>query len=368
LMTYLHLLMNKLDTNTLFGVRFGIRDQILLLRRLALYLRSGISLPVGLGFISEDTQNRSTQFVLKTIETTVATGAPLSKGFAKFPRQCSPFVIGFIQAGEIGGALPESLEHLANVLEKNSSLRKKIVSALIYPIVILISTISMAGFLTLFIFPKILPVLEGFHTRLPLATRLLMKIDTILTRNWILIGIICLTLGTAFCISLRYSVLRYMYEKAFGYLPLFGTLYRYYALSTLLHVLGLLLRSGIHIIPALVLVRTVVPGTQYASALYIIQEDVSKGRRFSTALKRHQKLFPSLVAQMIAAGEDTGTLRQNLESLARMYEEELDDLTRNLTILIEPILMVGMGCMVGFVALAIITPIYQVTQNITVQS
>ena len=349
-------------------VRFGLTQQILLLKRLALYLHSGISLTRGLGFIAEDTRNPSALFVLKVIEETVARGEPLSHGFAQFPRQLDSFVTGFIEAGEVGGALPETLERLADILDKQRLLRKKIVAAFIYPAVIMLGTISMAAFLTLFIFPKILPVLQGFHTTLPFATRVLMAIDSLLTHDWLLLGALIIVLIIAIGISFRQPLFRYRYEQLLIRIPLIGTLYRDYALSTMLHVLALLLHGGIRIIPALVLVRTVVPGTHYSKAISEIELRVAEGQRLSFALKQHPRLFPPVVAQMIAAGESTGTLRENLDSLARLYEEELDDLTKNLTVLIEPVLMIGMGLMVGFVALAIITPIYQVTQNLNVHS
>jgi type IV pilus assembly protein PilC len=347
-------------------LRFGVMPQILLLKRLALYLHSGISLPRGLGFIAEDTRDRSALFILEHLESTVARGEPLSRGFSQFPKQFDPFITGFVEAGEASGALPETLERLAEILEKRRSLSKKIVSAFVYPIVILVGTISMATFLTLFIFPKILPVLQGFHTKLPFATRLLITVDSLLAHDWLEFGtVLALAIvGTIFGSRLR--IVRYRYEQLLIRIPLLGTLYRDYALSTLLHVLALLLNGGIRIIPAIVLVRAIVPGIQYKDALLSIERDVAEGQRLSFALKKYSRLFPPIVTQMIAAGEATGTLRENLDSLAHIYEEELEDLTKNLTVLIEPALMLCMGLLVGFVALAIITPIYQVTQNLNI--
>ena len=343
-------------------------SQTLLFKRIALYLHSGISLPRGLGFIIEDTHNRLALTILRSIEESVARGEPLSQGFSKFPRQFDSFVTGFIEAGEAGGALPETLERLAEILDNRRVLRKKIVAALIYPAIIMLGTIGMAGFLTFFIFPKILPVLQGFHTKLPFATRLLVTIDSFLTHQWLLLIGVAIVSGIAVGVSYRQRIVRLRCEQFFIRIPLFGNLYRNYALSTLLHVLALLLHGGIRIIPALVLVRTMVPGIQYKESLVKIESRVAEGKQISVAFKEFPRLYPSIVTQMIAAGEATGTLRENLASLAQMYEEELDDLTRNLTVLIEPVLMICMGLLVGFVALAIITPIYQVTQNLNVSA
>lgn len=349
-------------------LRLNPTQRILILRRLALYLRAGISLPRALGYIGEDTREASLIFILRKIETVIQSGAPLSQAFGRFPKQFDLFTVGFVAAGEAGGALPETLDRLADIFDKRQSLRRKIVAALVYPSIVMVGTFGMAAFLTLFIFPKILPVLQGFHTKLPFTTRTLIVIDVLFAKHGLIIATAIILAIILFATSLRYQFFVRRYEWCFIHIPLLGFLYKDYALSTALHVLSLLLHGGVRIIPALTLIRSVAPGFHYREALEQVEERVANGQRLSVSLSEHQNLFPPLVSQLVAVGEATGTLQENLATLARLYEENLDDITRNLTVLIEPILMMVMGLMVGFVALAIITPIYQVTQSINIQS
>jgi type IV pilus assembly protein PilC len=165
---------------------------------------------------------------------------------------------------------------------------------------------------------------------------------------------------------MRVSRVRLLFEELLMRLPIFSLLFQNYAISIFSRTLALQLEGGIRIVTALELTYAAVPGALYKKAITEVRESIMQGQRFSLALKAHKKLFPPLVCQMIAAGETTGTLSKNLQALAEMYESDLDTVAKNLTVLIEPVLMVCMGCVVGFIALAIITPIYAVTQNLSV--
>jgi type II secretory pathway component PulF len=347
--------------------RFGIREQILFSKRLALYLRSGIPISRAITFIIEDSSSPSTTHILKEIEHSISAGLPLSQALAQFPKCFSSFTTGFISTGEASGTLAETLDRLATVLSKRASLTRKILSALAYPLLVLCGTIAVALFLTLFIFPKIIPVLKGFHTTLPLSTRLLIGIDQIFAHDWLVILIICALVVGGMVMGLRKPKVQLFFERGLLLMPLFSQLYQYYAVSTFTRTLSIQLKGGVRIMSALVLVRTAMPGKLYPEALHLLEAQLSEGQRLSAILRQQSRLFPPLVCQMVAAGETTGTLSANLESLADTYEESLDELAKNLTVLVEPLLMVCMGFVVGFVALAIITPIYQVTQNLTVQ-
>jgi type IV pilus assembly protein PilC len=348
-------------------LRFSIGQQALFTRRLSLYLHSGIPISHALAFIRDDATSKSITHILTILGETVASGIPLSEGLRKFPKQFSAFTVGFVQAGEASGTLSGTLARLGVVLAKREALRRKLLSALAYPALILCGTLGITLFLTLFIFPKIVPVLEGFRTKLPFTTRTLIAINNLCTHNWLYIFLGLFGIGITAISALRFTGVRKFQERVLLRIPLLSALYRYYVLATFSRSLALQLKGGIRILPALALIQESLPGTIYPQALVAITDEVRQGHRLSKALREHSKLFPSLTWQMVAAGEITGTLSANLELLADTYEETLDDLTKNLTVLIEPALMVCMGFMVGFVALAIITPIYAVTQNLNVK-
>jgi type IV pilus assembly protein PilC len=340
-------------------------QKTLLFRRLALYLNAGVPIVLALSFITEDTVSKKSREILKALEKSVATGQPLSAGLMQFPKQFDQFTVGFVYIGETSGNLSETLERLAVALHKRNVLTHKIISALAYPALVLCGTIGITLFLILCIFPKILPVLRSFRTELPFTTQLLISATSFIQNEWwVLLLVIALSVVLGFT-AYRYPRVQTFSERVFLGVPIFGSLFQFYSIALFARTMSLQLKGGVRILPALELVRSSLPGRLYGQALITIEVDIAQGRRFSTALRVHDTLFPILCCQMIAAGEATGTLSANLEVISDLYEESLDELTKNLTTLIEPALMVVMGFVVGFVALAIITPIYAVTQNLS---
>ncbi len=347
-------------------LHFNSQQQILFTRRLALYLHSGIPIARALGHLQEDVPSPSAAHIFAAIEQIIAMGLPLSQGLSTFPQIFDSFVVGFIRTGEASGTLPETLERLALHLQKRNSLRGKLRSALIYPTVVLLGTVAVSVFLAVFIFPKIIPLLQGFHTTLPLPARVLVSINSLIVQRGTVLLIISGGIILFFFFIRKNAYVRRFSESVRMRIPLIGLLYVYYSLATFTRTVSVQLTGGIRIIASIELAREALSGILYQDALIEIENRITQGQRFSTALRLYPKLFPPLVYQMVAAGEATGTLSANLSSLAVLYEDNLDELTRNLTVLVEPVLMVVMGCIVGFIALAIITPVYQITQSLSV--
>jgi type II secretory pathway component PulF len=340
-------------------------EKILFFRRLALYLNSGVSIIQALSFIAADAKQIKIKQILLAIEHTVAAGLPLSAGLSKFPKQFDAFSVGFVYMGEISGNLSESLERLSIATHRRDSLRKKILGALAYPALILFGTVCITLFLICFIFPKIIPILKSFKTPLPITTQILISLTDFLKHAWPELFLALIAIISLGILSVRFVKIRRGIERVTFHIPIFADLFQYYALAVFLRTLSLQLRGGVRILPALELVRVTMPGVSYMEAIIVIENQITQGHRFSSALQHMPALFPSVIYQMIGAGETTGTLVENLETLANMYEENLDELSKALTVLIEPVLMIVMGLIVGFVALAIITPIYALTQNLS---
>jgi type II secretory pathway component PulF len=342
-------------------------EKILFFRRLALYLNSGVPIVQAISFIITDSKLTSTKQTLLTIERTISSGLPLSAGLSKFPKHFDAFCIGFVYIGEISGNLSETLERLAIALHKREALRRKVLSALAYPGLIFFGTICITVFLTFFIFPKILPVLRSFRTTLPVTTQVLIFLNDFIKRSWIEVVLVVCLMSAAAVFGMKFKKIIRRVERLSFRIPLFSDLLTFYVMAIFSRTLSLQLRGGVRILPALELVRITVPGICYAEAIVTIEHTITQGQRFSLALRQLPDLFPSIVYQMIGAGEETGTLNENLEALADLYEENLEELAKVLTTLIEPVLLVCMGFAVGFVALAIITPIYALTQNLSVK-
>jgi type IV pilus assembly protein PilC len=350
-----------------FFITMPLKEKISFFKRLSLYMHSGVSIPIAFKYLQESAIKKSDIYVYLRIEEKILLGNPLSTGLEQFSKIFDSFCIGFIQAGEKSGFLSETLEQLAQILSKRATLRKKVVSAMIYPIIVLLSTIILTAFLTFFIFPKILPVFKGLKTQLPWSTRVLIYINATFTKDWIVILASCAIIIIICVLLLKIEKVVSVLENLLIHVPLLGTLYKYYALSAILTTISIQLAGNILLPNALELIRKTLPGVLYPRAIAVIQADLYQGKRFSESVKNFAQLFPILIPQLIATGEATGTLTSSISLLSQNYDESLDEITKNLTTLIEPILMICMGCIVGFVALAIITPIYKVTQNLTIQ-
>lgn len=297
-------------------------------------------------------------------EEVIQRGHPLSEAISAYPYMFDPFTIGLVYAGEVSGNLSKTLGRIAAAIEERQALEQKLLGVCIYPAIVLFSTLGISVFLTLYVFPKMLPILEGFHTKLPWPTRLLLGINSGLSHyGWIYIIVLGILISIG-VLSLRKRIIRAHFEKTLLFVPLLGIVFKTYYLARLFLVLSMIYESGISIIPSLSITESVLNSVLYRDGIKSIQSHIEQGEHVGYAFSRFPRLFPDVVSQLLSAGEDTGTLRQNFSSLAEIYTSDIESLTRTMTILIEPVLMVCMGGVVGTIALAIIMPIYQITGNL----
>ena len=314
-----------------------------------------------------DTQRNSisASYIFKHIIEGVCRGQALSTALAPFASIFGVFAIHMIRVGEASGTLHHNLSYLAEELKKKDALRKKVLGALVYPAVIVCATIGISTSLTVFIFPKIIPIFQSFKHQLPITTRMLIALSSFLIKDgvWLFLFLIVASIGLY--LLLQKPPIKRVAHRLILHLPLFGILSRYYNLATIARTMSLLLKGDVPIVQALSVVRDSTHHTIYRECLRDIATAVVRGKRLSSEMGAYPTLFPSLATQMIAVGEDTGDLAGALMYISDMYEEEINDLTRNLTTLLEPVLMIVMGLIVGFIAISIITPIYGITQDLT---
>lgn len=343
----------------------SVSERIHFYSRLSLYLRSGIPIRDALGFMCDSARLPSSRKILSDVDGAILEGTSLTRALGAFPKVFPSFETHFVEVGERSGSLAENLRYAASLLNRKRVLTRKIRSALIYPLVIVLGTVAITCFLLFYTFPKIIPIFKGLDVPLPITTRMLIGVsDLTANHGLLLLGIACLV---AVCIGVVLSrpKVRQCAEKAGLRSPLFGNLIRSYNLALFSRTLAILTKSGIPLIPALHLLGNGIRHQEYRAALKTISERVSEGRRLTQELKAYPALFPHTLLELIASGESTGSLGSSLSSASEFYEEELDEGIRTLTILIEPALMIVMGVLVGFIAMAIITPIYGITQNLS---
>ncbi|MEJ0053383.1 MAG: type II secretion system F family protein [bacterium] len=343
---------------------FGKEEQMLFAKRLALMLRSGVPIVAALSLLGEEARTHSSSHILHTLRETVAAGRPLSAGLAAFRSVFGDLGVHLVEVGETSGSLPEHLERFSQSIKKERALRRKVIGALLYPAIIVAATLGITTLLALYVFPKIIPVFKGFHAALPLSTRLLISLSESFARYGLYILLALMAVVAAAVLLLRVPSIRLAAGRALLRIPLLGTLFREYAVASLARTLGTLLGSGVGVVRAVELAALGTRSGAYRKACGEMAEFVSTGQKVSAAFALEPLLFPPMLAQMLSVGESTGSLSESLLYCADFYEEELDELSKSIAVLIEPVLMIVMGLIVGFVALAIITPIYGITQNL----
>lgn len=350
--------------NSNLFLRVSLQEKLVFTKNLALALKAGVSLVKSLQMIENQSRTSSFRKIVRSLISDTNKGMFLSAGLEKFKPLFGELFINIIKVAETSGTLPENLIYLGDELKKKADLRKKVRGAMIYPIIILIATIIIASTMIIFVFPKILPLFENFKAELPLTTRMLIKISEIVSNYgiWILIGAAVFLVG--FRLLLKIPAIRKIYHKILFYLPLFGKAIVNFNMANMARTFGLLLRSGVKIIEALSITGATLTNLVYRSELGGAGEAVRKGEFISRYFRARPRLFPAILVDLLEIGENTGNLTENLFYLADHYEAEVDDFVKNLSGILEPVLLLFMGGIVGFIALSFITPIYQLTRQI----
>lgn len=339
-------------------------DKVLFAKHLSIMIKAGLSLRESVETIKEQTASKKFRKILDDIIKRLENGESLGDSLAKHPRIFNNLFINMIRLGEESGTLEENLEHLALQLEKSYDLRKKIKGAMIYPVFILVAALGLGAALVFFVLPKLLPLFKSFDIELPLPTKILMGISGAFQNYgvFILIGV-TLLIGIVILIS-RIKTVKKFYDWLWISLPIIGPISRQTNLIQFSRTLGTLLKSGISIITALDITSDTLSNSIYQAVLRETSIKVQRGESLENYLHLNPKLFPPTVSRMIQVGEKTGNLEETLLYLAEFYEKEVDNATKNLSSISEPILLIIIGIMVGFVAISIIMPIYQFTSGI----
>lgn len=342
--------------------RITKQERILFFNRLSVYLRSGVPLVIALSLV-ENSASRGARVLLAHAGNEVAKGTRLSEALTLPGSSFTSFEMHLVRMGEESGSLPESLAQAGALLSRRVTLLRKVRGMLIYPIFILIGAVGIVAFLLLYIFPKIVPLFEGLGASLPLSTRALMAISGFLGSYGLVLASGTLFIGLLVRQALRAPRLRRAWERILLGTPGIGPLLQSYEVSLLCNSLRAMLQSGISLVSALSLAESGTSREVYREALALIRLEIIEGERLSSGLARFPDLFPRPAIELISTGESIGTLPSLLDMAANLYEEEFEGKSRLLTSFLEPALMVFIGLVVGSIALAVISPIYKITDS-----
>jgi type IV pilus assembly protein PilC len=345
--------------------RISIQDRINFARHLSLVIKAGLPVYEGLKIVQEQTESAILKKVVDSLVVDINNGKFLADGLQKYDYLFGVFFINIVRVGESSGTLAKNLVYLAEELRRSKSLETKVRSAMVYPVVILCATIAVSGFLTFFVFPKLIPVFGSLNVQLPITTRILLSALAFMKSDGIaaLLGVIVAIIGGRIIVK-RFSNVRYFVHQTLFFIPVLSDLVINVNMVNFTRVLGLLLKSGVKIVEALEITANTFDNLVYRKLLIDSEDEIKKGGQLGVYLAAHRHFFPPLVSGMVRIGESTGNLEDNLEYLSGYYDDEVDVKLHSLTSLIEPIMLLFMGLLVGFVALSIITPIYSISQGI----
>ena len=326
-------------SSSLFKPRLSTKEQIIFLKRLAMMLRANMPIIDSLIMIGSESSSKSLKIITKTVINDVSTGQTFSNSLRSYKNSFGFFVLSIIAVGEKTGTLAQSLEYIATELKKKQELHTQIIGALIYPAIVIMATLAITLFLIVYIFPKIVPIFLSVKTTLPWSTRFLISLsDFLSTYEWYLLGIFStVIIVTPFL--LRLPRIEYVATVLLLKLPVIGKLFRYYNLAQIARTLGLLLSTDVPLLTALDITGRSTGNIVYREAVTSAVPVIAMGKNIASTLSTMHHLFPPLLLQMIQAGERTGNVPTALSYVSELYESDIRDLTRNLTTIIEPVLM-----------------------------
>jgi type IV pilus assembly protein PilC len=335
-------------------------------RQFATMINAGVSLVRCLAVLEQQTPSARMRQIIRELQTDVEAGEMLSRSMAKHPRVFDNLFIGLVRAGEVGGVLDETLERLSGFLEKIVEMRRKIKAAMTYPIIVFIVAILIVNGLVIFILPKFMEIFKEFKVEMPAPTQFLMDLSAFMrSRN----GVIAMIVGPI----VAYLLFRAFIRTKFGRriwdwlklkVPVFGKLNHNLSVSRFARTLSTLLGSGVPILQAMETTAGAVNNEIVAQAIMDSRASIREGERIGDPLEK-SKLFPPMVVQMIAIGEETGTLDSMLGKVADYYESEVDAQLQSLAAAIEPLMIVFLGFIVGFIVISMFLPLLSIISNLS---
>ncbi|MBX4204982.1 MAG: type II secretion system F family protein [Candidatus Doudnabacteria bacterium] len=339
-------------------------DNITFINNLSVMIKSGLPVSRALKILVEQTTNARLAKIIANVHQQVESGTSLADALTKFPKVFSPIFVSMVRVGEVSGNLDQSLSYLAVQLKKDYDLVSKARGAMMYPLVVLV-VLALVGFaMFTFVLPKLTATFVEFNIKLPITTRIVIAIVNIFAHYGILVMIGFFAAIFGFLYWRKTDSGHTVIHKLILYVPVIAPIVKKINLARFISVFSALLKSGMPIVDALEISSHVVGNIYYQKVIADAAAKIKIGSALSTGFTKEPQLFPPLVVQMMQVGEESGTTETVLNEVALFYENDVDQTMKNMSSILEPVLMVIIGIVVGFLAVSLITPIYQITQNI----
>jgi len=346
------------------GGKVGLADLVIFTRQLATMIDAGLAMVQSLQALADQTSNKVMRDVIKDVCTRVESGDNFSEALKKHPKAFSRLYVSMVAAGEKGGLLAEILARLATYLENSARLRKKVKSALMYPTVVTVVAILITTFLLVKVVPVFGDIYSGFGAKLPAPTLALINISNFV-KHYLIGFIVGGALGVyGWLAFIKTPKGREFWDSKRIKLPIFGGIAHKICLARFTRTLASLIRSGVPILEVLQIVSQTVGNVVMEKAITKAASDIERGENISAALGKHP-VFPSMVIRMITAGEQTGKIDDMLERISDFLDEEIENVLSGLTSMIEPILIVFLGVVVGGMVICMFLPIFKLSEVVT---
>jgi len=348
----------KLEFSLPFLGGVSLTEKLMFTRNLQVMIASGLSLPKALDTLAEQTKSSRFKKALSEIREKVIKGSNFSDCLAERPDIFSELFQNMIKVGEEAGNLDEVLEVLSHQMEREHELKSKIRGALMYPAIIVLAMMGIGVLMLVMVVPKLAETFEELGIELPLTTQLVIGIGNFLAEKWYLAILFLIIFIFLFWLVLKSKQGKKMVDATFLKAPIISPLIKKTNSASTVRTLSSLVAAGVPIVRSLEIISGVLGNIYYRKAISEAAQEVKKGKKLSDALAGYQEIYPVIVLQMIRVGEETGETSKILGKLADFFEEEVGNATKNLTSVIEPVLMLLIGGVIGFFAVSMVQPMY----------
>jgi len=347
-----------------FLSRVSLAEKIMLTNNLSGMLTAGLSLNRALSILEKQSTNSTLGDVLRSLEEDISKGNTLSEGMRKFPKIFSGIFVPMVHAGEESGSLPKTLTEVGLSLKKSYDLNKKIKGAMTYPTIIICAMVIIAIFMMIYVVPTLTKTFTDMGSELPASTKMIIWIsDSISQHIFLFLSLIgAFIVGIIFLFKIK-LVRRYS-DRAILYIPVIGKIVKEVNTARTARTMSSLLLSGVNISNSLSITEEVLQNIHYKELIHKSIASIEKGMVLSASFRENTFLYPVMMGEMIEVGEETGNLSKMLLDIANFYETEVDNKTKDLSTIIEPVLMLFIGAVVGIFAISMIKPMYSVMSDI----
>lgn len=338
----------------------GLKEVVGFTNQLAVMIKAGISIRAALEGISEQTEHPKFKTMLISIKKDVESGKPFSEALTKYKTTFSPLYINMVKASELSGSFGQMLDRICEYLNSQLETRSMVIGAMVYPTVIAVMAMGTTCFLLVFVVPQFVGIFQGKEHLLPLPTKCLLALSHFMQSFWYLILLAAGAGIWAFLTIIRTDWGRLWWDKVKLTVPIFKRMFRALYITRSLHTMGELVNAGVPMLDTLAITADISGNTLYRRMWRAVYASVKQGKKIAHPLQK-SALLPRAVVQMISAGEESGKLGETLDSVSKFYHKELKSTIKAVTSLIEPLMIIAMGGVVGFIAMSIILPIFKMS-------